>query len=1252
MAGGAAGGSAGPLTAAQRRSSHVAAAFGGAGVGFTAAQRRSSHATAAFGGAGAGLTGDPALAQSLAAFASAQEGKRPQGSIQDRRKSLLNPLAFKQQQRKSSAGMRASSGSGLAALTEDDGTGGDSNKGEGDEGSGKPMQPQAAREEDELVDSATGMLRPEVVATLHGLLENSPPPRDRGKAAEVATRLHGVRFFRQLPRLARVELCRTITLVKHVSGATVFAQGSIGESFYIVLRGSVAVHIKPEESKEDGASGSMTASSTHASATATRPEGGGDGAPAGIAEEGSVTSAKATGASMTSATSRKSRDSAPDAASNGSDDVFPATKPKFPARRMSKWMRAKRRVSSALSTEAPKCPPYEEVAAEKAHGKRVALLQAPSSFGELALLRDERRNASVLAAEETQLIVVSKSAYEAVLSTLGSVIYMPELCTRILSVEPERRSAVEVGILSDCMRAHSFFVKLPRNTQRELCADLELATTCKGECIFRRGDVGDKLYILLEGTVDFYGVDSAPVAAGEKLTESEGEGLADDALENSGGGGEGLEGRLSSDFGGGRRSGTPGSASASAAATPRAGGGSPGSPSSPFAPASASATSPVSPIARAEAPSLSALPSLQRLVEGDDGTGDDTGKSQWGVYMMSSHAGDAFGEKSLMAGESRHVLTAVSAERCELMVLQRRHFQRIFGSSTTLFPGLVAIREALMVEPAQRSEETIRRIATATQNNAFFRTLDAKTHTEICRVARYQGLPQDVPMVLQGAPGDAFYVLLEGSVSVHVREIKDVPSAKVGKRGRRRSNGLLNVVLRSNVALLDKKGVQREMRRQSSMVGDLTELYGPCVIEMTSGQSFGELALIRGEPRGATVITATKSDFMVILKDDYDEVLQKIQRQELTRRVSRLRSIVPMRDWDEARLVKFSYNLTEVSANRDEVLAARGGAAGERNAAGGACVAIVACGACRVVSDRRGGRPAADLAVLGPGQLFGVHAALTPGGKQPFTVVASEECVYYTVTVTKLAKELGDGGLEALRAECRAQVKKLERREAGLLRARRAMTGNLPRRPARVRGAPKAVRRLQDKAAILAVAPPTHRRGGGGEGALKNVLRLHATIGDGSNAGMGVVLPPLTPDAMSARSDAAAWIGSTSAPAAPPVGRIGALSTMCGNSRPSASVARQLSSIASFVLERPINLGFGGGGHGLRWSDPGASRRDSTRDDGALQLESSWADIFADRKLIDFQLRLPPVKGRAQKRQLFLRSGKPPPLDRRSYPQL
>ena len=98
------------------------------------------------------------------------------------------------------------------------------------------------------------------------------------------------------------------------------------------------------------------------------------------------------------------------------------------------------------------------------------------------------------------------------------------------------------------------------------------------------------------------------------------------------------------------------------------------------------------------------------------------------------------------------------------------------------------------------------------------------------------------------------------------------------------------------------------------------------------------------------------------------------------------------------------------------------------------------------------------------------------------------------------------------------------------------MTGNLPRRPARVRGAPKAVRRLQDKAAVSAAVPPTHRRGGGGEGALKNVLRLHATIGDGSNAGMGVVLPPLTPDAMSARSDAAAWIGSTSAPAAPPSG--------------------------------------------------------------------------------------------------------------------
>ena len=108
------------------------------------------------------------------------------------------------------------------------------------------------------------------------------------------------------------------------------------------------------------------------------------------------------------------------------------------------------------------------------------------------------------------------------------------------------------------------------------------------------------------------------------------------------------------------------------------------------------------------------------------------------------------------------------------------------------------------------------------------------------------------------------------------------------------------------------------------MFSDPSAIYGPRVAILTSGQSFGELALINTASRAATILAQESSEMLLIMKQDYETVLQAEQARALNEKVDILRGIPALRDWPQSRLSKLSYGIITRSYPRDTAIVSEG----------------------------------------------------------------------------------------------------------------------------------------------------------------------------------------------------------------------------------------------------------------------------------------------------------------------------------------
>lgn len=119
---------------------------------------------------------------------------------------------------------------------------------------------------------------------------------------------------------------------------------------------------------------------------------------------------------------------------------------------------------------------------------RLAQLGEGAFFGEMALLQDGVRTATVRVAEDAQVFEVSRELLEEL------VAQYPTVATAVKNFYRQR-------LLATAMATHPLFGELPREERRELMGQFKSRSFAPGESILQQGKKGNGLYLLLHGRV-------------------------------------------------------------------------------------------------------------------------------------------------------------------------------------------------------------------------------------------------------------------------------------------------------------------------------------------------------------------------------------------------------------------------------------------------------------------------------------------------------------------------------------------------------------------------------------------------------------------------------------------------------------------------------------------------------------------------------------------------------------------------------
>jgi CRP-like cAMP-binding protein len=112
----------------------------------------------------------------------------------------------------------------------------------------------------------------------------------------------------------------------------------------------------------------------------------------------------------------------------------------------------------------------------------------------------------------------------------------------------------------------------------------------------------------------------------------------------------------------------------------------------------------------------------------------------------------------------------------------------------------------------------------------------------------------------QGDPGDSFYIIHDGRVGIYISE-----KSKIGSG-------------------------EQQIK----------------VAELKNGNSFGELALLYGQPRAATAVSLEITELIVLSKDGYDKVIRSVQSEQINANFTFLKSLVMFREVSDETIKYFS----------------------------------------------------------------------------------------------------------------------------------------------------------------------------------------------------------------------------------------------------------------------------------------------------------------------------------------------------------
>lgn len=177
-----------------------------------------------------------------------------------------------------------------------------------------------------------------------------------------------------------------------------------------------------------------------------------------------------------------------------------------------------------------------------------------------------------------------------------------------------------------------------------------------------------------------------------------------------------------------------------------------------------------------------------------------------------------------------------------------------------------------------RTQNSIKFLQHYTESISLFMQMieeeDQQIFKECLLCLRYKYLTAGSYVCKSGEKGDYFYLILDGEVGVHV--------------------------------LNDEKASLEQV----------------CIL--ARGGYFGELALLREQPRSATIQCIKNTHFATLCKNDYLRILGRVSTQKLEELISFFNSLPTFTGWSKKSLIKLSYYFRVLKFKRNQIICTEG----------------------------------------------------------------------------------------------------------------------------------------------------------------------------------------------------------------------------------------------------------------------------------------------------------------------------------------
>jgi cAMP-dependent protein kinase regulator len=210
------------------------------------------------------------------------------------------------------------------------------------------------------------------------------------------------------------------------------------------------------------------------------------------------------------------------------------------------------------------------------------------------------------------------------------------------------------------------------------------------------------------------------------------------------------------------------------------------------------------------------------------------------------------------------------------------------------------IKDLLDIPCEKRTEKMLLELMSFTKDFKIFENISMSIeHQNICSTMTINRYKPNETIVKQGDPGDSFFYILTGTVNIRLTYKIDTGLTSNEKK-KNDLNDEENVENKNNQNQNEKKDDEINVITVDKNIGVLK-----------AGQTFGELSLLYGTPRAASIVSVTNSALIKIDKEPFDKYVKNIFENQLQDQIEFLKICPIFNKIDQDLLIKLGIR-TEV----------------------------------------------------------------------------------------------------------------------------------------------------------------------------------------------------------------------------------------------------------------------------------------------------------------------------------------------------